>query len=149
MRYETEFTPQGSRAFGLREGRNEGTLRDILVTFEQWTGQTINMAKSFLTFSKNMSQAASDSICSTLRIPIASTLGTYLGFPTCLPRSKSLAFVEIKDEVQRKVASWKAKTLSQAGRTVLIQSVATALPSYFMSVFLLPKGLCHSIDSLL
>ncbi|KAB1222425.1 hypothetical protein CJ030_MR2G028753 [Morella rubra] len=96
-----------------------------------------------------MSQAASDSICSTLRIPIASTLGTYLGLPTCLPRSKSRAFAEIKDEVQRKVASWKAKTLSQAGRTILIQSVVTALPSYFMSVFLLPKGLCHSIDSLL
>lgn len=96
-----------------------------------------------------MSPAASNSIYSILCIPWASSLGTYLGLPTCLPQSKSRAFAKIKDKVQRKVARWKAKMLSQAGRTVLIQSIASALLSYFMLVFLLPKGLCHSIDSLL
>lgn len=41
---------------------------------------------------------------------------------------------------------WKARTLSQARRTVLIQSVASAIPSYYMSVFCLPKRVCGHID---
>lgn len=60
-----------------------------------------------------------------------------------------MLFSSTKEKVQRKVAGWKAKALSQAGRTVLIKSVAMALPSYVMSVFLLPKGLCAAMDAML
>lgn len=49
----------------------------------------------------------------------------------------------------QKIAGWKAKTLSQAGRTTLTKPVASALPQYCMSTFLLPKGWCENIDKLL
>ena len=38
------------------------------------------------------------------------------------------------------------KTLSQAGRLVLIKSMAAAIPSYAMSSFMLPSSLCSSLD---
>lgn len=41
------------------------------------------------------------------------------------------------------------KTLSQAGRLVLIQSVASTLPAYSMSQFLLPKVICSRLDSMM
>jgi hypothetical protein len=41
---------------------------------------------------------------------------------------------------------WRAKTISQAGRGVLIKAVATTVPSYAMSTFLLPKTFCRKLD---
>lgn len=49
----------------------------------------------------------------------------------------------------QKVAGWKMRTLSQAGRTTMIKAVALALPQYCMTTFLLPKGWCEDIDHLL
>lgn len=40
----------------------------------------------------------------------------------------------------------KARSLSQAGHAVLIQSVASSIPSYIMSVFMLPKRVTRAID---
>jgi hypothetical protein len=43
---------------------------------------------------------------------------------------------------------WRAKTLSQAGRLVLIKAIAAAVPSYAMSTFLLPKSFCRRLDQM-
>ena len=50
------------------------------------------------------------------------------------------------DKVLSRIAGWRAKTLSQAGRLILIKFVAVALPSYAMSTFLLPKSLYSELD---
>lgn len=59
------------------------------------------------------------------------------------------AFEDVKSKVLSKVAGWKMRSLSQAGRIVLIKVVATALPVYCMSTFLLPRGWCEDIDRIL
>lgn len=46
--------------------REAPTLRDVLNTFERWTGQTINLSKSFLSFSRKMDPNLSTRICSIL-----------------------------------------------------------------------------------
>ncbi|XP_028062460.1 uncharacterized protein LOC114265833 [Camellia sinensis] len=43
----------------------------------------------------------------------------------------------------------KLKLLSQAGREILLKSVAQAIPSNAMSCFLLPKNLCSELNALL
>jgi hypothetical protein len=48
--------------------------------------------------------------------------------------------------VKSKVNGWRAKSLSQAGRLVLIKSVTAAIPSYAMRTFLLPKSICNQLD---
>lgn len=58
-----------------------------------------------------------------------------------------MAFQDIKDKILSKIAGWKAKCLSQAGRCTLIRAVANALPTYCMSTFLLPKAWCSEIDA--
>nr|XP_023892926.1 uncharacterized protein LOC112004916 [Quercus suber] len=45
-------------------------------------------------------------------------------------------------------SGWEGKLLSQAGREILIKAVAQALPTYAMSCFKLPRGLCHDIEAL-
>ena len=49
----------------------------------------------------------------------------------------------------RKIARWKGKLLSNAGREVLIEAVAQATPTYTMSVFKLPDSLCKDLNSLM
>jgi hypothetical protein len=60
--------------------------------------------------------------------------------------SKKKAFQGIIDKVLGRIGGWKVKSLSQAGRVVLIKSVVAALPSYAMSSFLLPKSLCYELN---
>jgi hypothetical protein len=72
----------------------------------------------------------------------------YLGLPLFLGKAKSTAFNDILDKVSGKIEGWRAKTLSQVGRTVLIKSVASTIPSYAMSSFLLPRSISTSLDRL-
>ena len=64
-------------------------------------------------------------------------------------RSKKKAFNRIKDQVSRKIAGWKGKLLSNAGREILIKAVAQATPTYTMSCFKLPDLLCADLNSLM
>lgn len=65
----------------------------------------------------------------------------YLGLPSFVGRAKYASFSEIKERVWSKLKGWKEKLISQAGREVLIKSVAQAIPTYAMSCFHLPTRL--------
>jgi hypothetical protein len=59
------------------------------------------------------------------------------------------AFKDILEKVSGKIEGWRAKTLSQAGRTVLIKSMAASIPSYAMSSFLMHISFSSSLDRML
>ncbi|KAI5317842.1 hypothetical protein L3X38_037549 [Prunus dulcis] len=75
--------------------------------------------------------------------------GHYLGLPTMWGRSKKDALSFVKDRLLCKVQGWKQGLLSQAGRETLSKSVALAIPTYPMSIFLFPKGFCGELDGIL
>ncbi|KAL2226242.1 UNVERIFIED_CONTAM: hypothetical protein Sindi_1982900 [Sesamum indicum] len=62
-------------------------------------------------------------------------------------RSKRDVFDDLKDRIWRKIQSWLARQLSQAGCAVLIKSVLQAIPSYAMSCFKLLDGLLSDMES--
>lgn len=62
-------------------------------------------------------------------------------------RSKAQTFNFIKERMEKKIGCWKKnKLLSQAGKEVMVKSVALALPVYCMSCFKLPKGICNAVN---
>jgi hypothetical protein len=52
------------------------------------------------------------------------------------------------EKVQAKLSSWKAKFLSPAGRVILVQSVTSAIPAYYMQNVALPIRVCSNLDKL-
>ena len=63
-------------------------------------------------------------------------------------RGKKNAFNRIKDQVGRKIAGWKGRLLSNAGREILIKAIAQATPTYTMNCFKLLDSLCCEIASM-
>lgn len=53
----------------------------------------------------------------------------------------------MQERIKKKLQGWKEKTLSQAGREVLIKSVAQAIPTYLISCLKLTKKLCDEINA--
>uniref|UniRef100_A0A803QPB9 Reverse transcriptase zinc-binding domain-containing protein n=1 Tax=Cannabis sativa TaxID=3483 RepID=A0A803QPB9_CANSA len=51
--------------------------------------------------------------------------------------------------MRKRIFSWETKFLSKAGKEILIKLVAQALPSYAMSVFLLTKEICASLEGMM
>lgn len=110
---------------------------------------SINHAKSAIFFSKNCKSAVKASVNSVLKLPPIPASAKYLGIPLFILRNKKDSFSVLKERIFAKVTGWKARLLSQAARTTLIKSVLNAIPTYIMSLFLIPKSLCAEIDSVL
>ncbi|XP_021823769.1 uncharacterized protein LOC110765025 [Prunus avium] len=58
-----------------------------------------------------------------------------------------MVFASLKEKLWKKLEGWKGKLLSGAGREILIKAVAQSLPTYTMNCFLLPKGFCDELNS--
>jgi hypothetical protein len=121
-------------------------LKSILDQYCSWFRQAINTSKSSIHFSKNTASSVINSISSIFPYKRTSISSKYLGLPLSFGKSKSVAFKDILKKVYGKIEGWRAKTLSQAGRIVLIKSVASSIPSYAMSFFLLPISFSSSLD---
>ena len=67
----------------------------------------------------------------------------------CQGTSKNGAFQYLKDQLWNKVQGWIDKTLSTAGKEVLVKSVAQAVPVFSTSCFKLPRGLCEHLNMLI
>uniref|UniRef100_A0A803PBK2 Reverse transcriptase domain-containing protein n=1 Tax=Cannabis sativa TaxID=3483 RepID=A0A803PBK2_CANSA len=63
--------------------------------------------------------------------------------------SKRKDYYFIKEKIQGRLEGWKAKHLSQVGRTTLIGSVLQSILNYFMSTVQVPQTLCDELDKIL
>nr|XP_029151642.1 uncharacterized protein LOC114925980 [Arachis hypogaea] len=52
------------------------------------------------------------------------------------------------DKVEEKLSLWKAKVLNKAGKLVLIKSVLSSLPIYYLSLYKMPKSVAEKLISL-
>ncbi|KAK9932560.1 hypothetical protein M0R45_019793 [Rubus argutus] len=130
----------------MADTRNCLVLNSILKEYSA-SGQSINYEKSSLVFSTNTPTDLKESIGAVFNIPLDNCTGNYLGLPTHWGRSKRDALAYVRDRVNGKLDGWKSLFLSPAGKEVLIKSVATAVPSYPMSCFLMPVTLCREINA--
>jgi hypothetical protein len=118
----------------------------ILKEYERISGQQINLNKSAMTFSPYLDQNIQQAFYNIMPIQITANIDKYLGMPTTMRRARTQDFNFIMDRVWNKLKGWKEKNLSFSGRSVLINAVIQAIPTYMMSCFLIPKEICHQIE---
>ncbi|GAU22925.1 hypothetical protein TSUD_326970, partial [Trifolium subterraneum] len=124
-------------------------LMRILHTYETASGQEVNLLKSEVFISRNMSQAAKEDLSRILGVKLVLGTGTYLGLPSMVGRSKKAIFSYIKDRIWKRINSWRGHALSKAGKEIMIKSVLQAIPSYVMSMFILPASLIDDIEKMI
>ena len=124
-------------------------MKDILVTYEAASGQTISLPKPEIFCSRNVTTDMKASVTNILGVQAVLGTGKYLGVPSMVGRDRNPTFAYIKDHVWQRINSWSSKCLSKVGREVMLKSVLQATPSYVMSIFQLPASLITTIERMM
>ncbi|GJN18706.1 hypothetical protein PR202_gb05897 [Eleusine coracana subsp. coracana] len=127
---------------------NAVVVKEALRLYCNASGQQSNVDKSSIHFAKGCRQIVRDEIKEELGIHNEALSEKYLGMPSDVGVATNGAFKYLKDRVWNKIQGWMEQCLSARGKEVLIKLVAKAIPTYSMSCFRLPKGLCKHITSM-
>lgn len=122
-------------------------VKRILRCFELVSGLKINFHKSSICGigvpESELEEFASRLHCKYRKLPLM-----YLGLPLgANPRLKK-TWQPILDKCKARLASWKRKLLSFGGRLMLIKSVLSNLPTYYLSLFKLPSSVAKAFDKI-
>jgi hypothetical protein len=121
-------------------------LRVLLVCFEAIFGLKVNLAKSLLVpvgNVDNVAELASILGCGTSSLPLK-----YLGMPLGTRHKATSIWDDIAVKMERRLASWQKLYLSKGARVTLFKSTLSNLPTYFMSIFLIPTHVANRIEKL-
>lgn len=119
----------------------------ILRCFELFSGLSINFGKSCL-----VGFGVDEEFLSLMAAACKCKIGffpfNYLGIPLGADPKNISSWNGIVDRVERKLSGWNSRSLSWAGRVVLINSVLSSLPIYFMSLFQALVIVINKIDKI-
>ena len=114
--------------------------------YELASGQKINQGKTTLFFERSVFPVLKNAIKNLLGVPEIKEYECYLGLPAVVGKNRRASLNYIKERVWGKIQGWKEKLLSQVGKEVLLKAVVQAIPTFAMSCFKLPVGLCNDIE---
>lgn len=108
----------------------------------------VNFSKSLLFCGENVNDSFSRHVATLFSMNLVNNPGKYMGLQSLWVRSKCDALSFLKDRIVHKLQGWRSKLLNSAGKEVLIRTVISAIPTYAMSVFKLPKTWCVQMNGL-
>lgn len=118
--------------------------------YGQASRQNINYQKSKIFFNSNTPSNVKNIITSKLEVSEGIGNGKYLCLPSMVRRNKKkTVFNFLKDRLWKRINHWSNKHNSKASKEVLIKSYAQAIPTYCMSVFLLPTSLDYELQKMM
>ncbi|GLT95486.1 hypothetical protein SLE2022_131660 [Rubroshorea leprosula] len=123
-------------------------LKNLLDFFCSRSGQCVNPSKSKLFFSKNVVEEVRDSLSTILGFSQTTDIGTYLGVPISAKKPTKSKCQFIIDKVRAKLAGWKSRYLSLAGRVTLTSSVLATIPNFYMQTMMLPASVHKELDQI-
>ncbi|KAM2624892.1 hypothetical protein TB1_031827 [Malus domestica] len=140
------FFADDSVVFGNAYVEEAESIVEVLKTYARGSGQEINLAKSSVFFGANTSKCLKAKIVDSLGIQCKQGFGKYLGLQADFGHSKNTVFAKIRDKIEVHMSGWAEQYLSQAGKEILVKTVAMALPNFAISCFKLPIGVCRDVE---
>ncbi|KAK4604733.1 hypothetical protein RGQ29_012985 [Quercus rubra] len=134
--------------FAKATKRNFHTIKKVLNEFCSISGQKVNLEKFRIYFSPHTKPENITHIEHVLGIKHSKEFGKYLGIPILMDGRNKRAYDFIIDKICTRLSSWKARSLSLAGRLTLINSVTSAIPTHLMQCKLLPSKICTELDKI-
>ena len=123
-------------------------IRKVLENFCEASGQKVSLDKSVIFFSENVHRDLATLISNESGIKGTKELGKYLGMPVLQKKINKETFGEVVEKVSSKLAGWKRKFLSLAGRITLTKSVISSIPVHTMSTIALPASTLGQLDKI-
>jgi len=121
-------------------------LRGLFLLFEAASGLKVNLAKSNLIPVGNVDQVSR--LADILGCGIASLPVKYLGLHLGASYKSTLIWNGVIEKIEHRLASWKRLYLSKGGRVTLIKSTLANVPTYFLSLFPIPRSVVSRIEKL-
>lgn len=118
--------------FAKEDYKNCEAIIDVLDNFCNLAGQKVNLNKSKILFSPNVTRRRKRNICKRLGMSTTNNLGKYLGFPIIHQGRVGNAYNFVVNKIQSKLAGWKSKLLSKAGKLVRARTFAAPVAKYYM-----------------
>ena len=72
----------------------------------------------------------------------------YLGMPLGTYFKSAVIWNPILEKMEKKLSGWKCLYISKGGRLMLIKSTLSSLPTYFLSLFTIPKVVAARLESI-
>jgi hypothetical protein len=126
---------------------NVRSILAVLLLLQEISGLKVNFNKSMLT-GVNISSTWLVEAASVLNYRTGTIPFLYLGLPIGGDSRKLSFWKPVVERITSRLSSWNNKFLSFGGRLVLLKSVLSSLPVYFLSFFKAPTGIISSIESL-
>lgn len=124
-------------------------IRKVLERLCRASGQKVSLEKSLIFFSENVHRDLANSISNESGIKGTKELGKYLGMHVLQKRINKETFGEVIEKVSSKLAGWKRRFLSLAGRITLTKSVLSSIPVHTMSTIALMISTLDQLDKIL
>ena len=118
----------------------------LLAFFEHLSGMKINYHKSDL-MTLNLDEDEQNSLAKLFCCNIGSFPIKYLGVPLHYTKLKREHIQPVVDKLIKRIAGWKGRLLSSAGKLTLLKICLASIPIYLLSVVKFPKWAVECINS--
>ncbi|PNX94786.1 ribonuclease H [Trifolium pratense] len=132
--------------FGQAVEENMKVIMEVLNKFCSMSGQRVNYDKSSIFFSRNVTTNRRATLSEQSGLKETSNLGKYLGVPALGRAPRVQDFQYLVEKIKVRLAGWKAKQLSLAGRITLAKSIIQAIPIYPMMTTPIPTSVLKEIE---
>ena len=89
-----------------------------------------------------------DALANILHCRVGSLPMKYLGMPLGTSFKAASIWNPILEKMEKKLSGWKRLCLSKGGRLMLLKSTLSSLPTYFLSLFTIPKAVAARLESI-
>ena len=122
-------------------------VKRVLLGFEMLTGLRINFAKSTL-YGFNSTVEELMEWSGIIGCKVGADSFNYLGPELAKSPYRVQFWDPLVSKVRRKLADWKGRTMSTAGRIVLLQAALDSLPVYWFNMFLMPRAVEMQLEKM-
>jgi hypothetical protein len=119
-------------------------LKTILNTFADSTGLKVNNSKSNM-IPKNLAPKRLTHLAATFNCQVGSLPFTYLGLPLSDSKPTIQEYLPLVHQVERRLIS-TTMFLTQGGKLLMVNSVLSSLPTFYMSAVKVPIDIRNQID---